>query len=212
MNIQDEIFPNDEYERLLAILPDIDPDYAFESYMKFLETSTTDKTDLNVLITNLIEHGYVKVTEKLERLRNERLKENLREPKFEIEEFLKTFPNPLEYFYDRTKNLSESYKNHAYIYLANAFARFTSDYIKQILILNNYRFAPAMKQLHKDFFTDRTKKFKDDFSPKRFNHRARAPISIPDIPDEIFYKVNDHLLSFQAFCSFSFLGIMLYKT
>ena len=26
--------------------------------------------------------------------------------------------------------------------------------------------------------------------PKRLNHRARAPIPIPDVPDEIFYKVN----------------------
>lgn len=25
------------------------------------------------------------------------------------------------------------------------------------------------------------------------NHRARAPIAIPDIPDEIFYKVNEHV-------------------
>ena len=25
---------------------------------------------------------------------------------------------------------------------------------------------------------------------RRMNHRARAPIAIPDIPDEIFYKVN----------------------
>jgi hypothetical protein len=24
---------------------------------------------------------------------------------------------------------------------------------------------------------------------KRLNHRARAPMSIPDVPDEIFYKV-----------------------
>ncbi len=26
--------------------------------------------------------------------------------------------------------------------------------------------------------------------PKRLNHRARAAISIPDVPDEIFYKVK----------------------
>ena len=126
----DEMDINDEYDRLLAILPDIDPDYALETYTKFLETSS-DKKDLNILITSLIEHGYIKLTNKLERLRNERLKENLREPKFEIEEFLKTFSNPLEYFYDQTKTVSESYKTHAYIYLANAFARIPSDHIKQ---------------------------------------------------------------------------------
>ncbi|CAF4601521.1 unnamed protein product, partial [Rotaria magnacalcarata] len=80
-------------------------DYALERYMQYLEHPSS-KPDLNVLITNLIEHGYVKLTEKLECLRNERLKQNLREPKFEINEFLKTFPNPLEYFYDRTKNVS----------------------------------------------------------------------------------------------------------
>ena len=151
MHIEDEFLP-DEYDRLMAILPDIDPDYALESYMKFLESSTTRK-DLNILITRLIEQGYVKVTDKLERLRNERLKENLREPKFEIEEFLKTFSNPLEYFYDRTKHVSESYKTHAYIYLANAFARIPSDYIRQILNNNNYRFAPTMKQLQEEFYT-----------------------------------------------------------
>jgi hypothetical protein len=197
MNIQDENL-TDEYERLLAILPDIDPDHAFECYMKFLETSTSDQTDLNILITSLIEHGYVKLTDKLERLRNERLKENVREPKFEIEEFLKTFPNPLEYFYDRTKNVSESYKTHAYIYLANAFARLSSDYIKQILNSNNYRFAPAIKQLQEEFYTYHRKKSNDTSyvnGTKRLNHRARAPISIPDIPDEIFYKVKCHLFA-----------------
>lgn len=196
MNVPDEAFPSDEYERLLAILPDIDPDYAFESYMKFLEQSSSSKqTDLTVLITNLIEHGYVKITEKFERLRNERLKENLREPKFEIEEFLKTFPNPLEYFYDQKKNLSESYKNHAYIYLANAFSLLKSDYIREVLILNNYRFAPSLKQLQEDFFTYNKKKSRNHSTPKQFNHRARAPISIPDIPDEIFYKVKELFIS-----------------
>jgi hypothetical protein len=151
MDIQDDN-PSDEYERLLAILPDIDPDYALESYMKFLETSP-DNTDLNVLITSLIEQGYVKLTDKLERQRNEQLKENLRNPKFEMEEFLKTFSNPLEYFYDRTKSVSESYKNHAYIYIANAFARLTSDYIREVLEYNNHRFAPTMKQLQEEFYT-----------------------------------------------------------
>lgn len=151
MNTEDAFIP-DEYNRLLAVLPDIDPDYAFESYMNHLQSSS-NKIDLNVLIASLIEHGYVKITDKLERLRNERLKENFRNPKFEIDEFLKTFSNPLEYFYDRTKRVSESYKTHAYIYLANAFARVSSDYIKEVLARNNHRFAPAMKQLQEEFFT-----------------------------------------------------------
>ena len=152
-----EEIASDGYERLLAILPDIDPDYAMESYMTFLETSM-DSSDLNSLVTSLIERGYEKLTMKLERRRNERLKENLREPKFEIDEFLKTFPNPLEYFYDRTKTVSESYKNHAYIYLANAFARLSSDYIREILNANNSRFAPAMKQLQEEFYTYHARK------------------------------------------------------
>lgn len=152
-----EEISSDGYERLLAILPDIDPDYAMESYMKFLETST-DSSDLNALVTSLIEHGYEKITTQLERRRNERLKENLREPKFEMDEFLKTFPNPLEYFYDRTKTVSESYKTHAYIYLANAFARLSSDYIREILTANNHRFAPSMKQLQEEFFTYHARK------------------------------------------------------
>ncbi|CAF1453982.1 unnamed protein product [Adineta steineri] len=188
INIEDEYHP-EEYDRLLAILPDIDPDYALESYMKFLEQSP-NKTDLNVLITNLIENGYVKLKDKLERLRNERLKENLREPKFEIEEFLKTFPNPSEYFYDRTKTVSESYKKHAYTYIANAFARVPSDYIKQVLNYNNYRFAPTMDQLQQEFKTYHVNQGKksSDAVPKRLNNRARALIPIPDVPDEIFYK------------------------
>ncbi|CAF0957227.1 unnamed protein product [Rotaria sordida] len=192
MIIDDIIFIPDEYNRLLAILPDIDPDYALECYMRYRETSS-DKTDLNILITSLIENGYIKLIDKLERLHNERLKENLREPKFEINEFLKTFPNPLEYFYDRTKNLSESYKKHAYIYLANAFARVSIDYIKQILSNNNYRFAPSIKQLQEEFQTyhinqNKQGKKSNDAVLKRLNQRARAPVSIPDIPDEIFYK------------------------
>lgn len=150
MNVSEEFVP-DEYNRLLAILPDIDPDYALERYMKYAASSLSNQPDLNVLITNLIENGYVKVSEKLERIRNERLKENLRNPKFEINEFLKTFPNPLEYFYDETKTVSESYKKHAYIYLANAFARITSDYINEVLFIHNHRFAPSMKHLQQDF-------------------------------------------------------------
>ncbi|CAF2865108.1 unnamed protein product [Rotaria sp. Silwood2] len=132
MIIDDIIFIPDEYNRLLAILPDIDPDYALECYMKYRETSS-DKTDLNVLITSLIEH-------------------------------------------------------------ANAFARISIDYIKQILNNNNYRFAPSMKQLQEEFQTyhinqnKQSKKKSNDTMSKRLNHRARASMSIPDIPDEIFYK------------------------
>ena len=144
----------DEYQRLLAILPDIDPDYALEIYMKHLEqTPETTQHDFNQFIGRLIENGYTKITDKLERLRNEQLKENLRNPQFDIEEFLKTFPNPLVYFYDRTKNLSESYQNHAYIYLANAFARISADHIRDVLKRNNHRFAPALKQLQEEFLT-----------------------------------------------------------
>ncbi|CAF1135745.1 unnamed protein product [Adineta ricciae] len=192
MNVDDDEFIPDEYHRLLAILPDIDPDYALETYMKFAESSS-DKPDLSALITSLIEHGYVKLTEKLERIRNERLKENLRHPKFEIEEFLKTFSNPMEYFYDLTKNVSEAYKKHSYIYLANAFARISSEHIKEVLEMNNYRFAPSMRQLRDEFFTynmnsNQQRNRSRDSTPKQFNRRARVVLAIPDVPDEIFYK------------------------
>ncbi|CAM2727175.1 unnamed protein product [Rotaria socialis] len=187
--IVDDIFVPDEYNRLFAVLPDLDPDYALQRYMQYLEHSSS-KPDLNVLITNLIEHGYVKLTEKLERSRNERLKQNLREPKFEINEFLKTFPNPLEYFYDRTKNVSESYKSHAFIYLANAFASVPIGHIREILSNHNYRFAPAMKQLQEEFqayHINQRKKSRNSTS-QALKHRARVPMAIPDVPDEIFYK------------------------
>ena len=144
---------SDEYDRILAILPDIDPDYALEMYRGWLDAASATRPDFNRLIGDLIERGYVKLTDKLERSRNERLKENLREPTFNIEEFLKTFANPMDYFYDRTKTVSESYKTHAYIYLANAFARVSGHHIKKILTDHNSRFAPAMKQLREEFFT-----------------------------------------------------------
>lgn len=51
---------------------------------------------------------------------------------------------------------------------------------------------------------------------RRLNHRARASIAIPDIPDEIFYKVSCHVRTKKKrndddvlFCS---LGVMLYQT
>lgn len=142
---------NDNYQRLLAILPDIDPDYALEIYLEQFENNYSNKFDFNRFLSNLIEKGYPKVTEKLERLRNERWKENLRNPTFDIEEFLKTFPDPLTYFYDQTKKSSESYKNHAFIYLANAFARVSLDWIENILEQNNHRFASALDQLKQEF-------------------------------------------------------------
>lgn len=190
--------PN-EYQRILAILPDIDPDFAWESYTKYLErTSDTTNNDFNQFIGSLIEQGYTKITNKIERLKNEQLKENLRNPKFDIEEFLKTFPNPLVYFYDQTKTHSESYQNHAFIYLANAFARISPDHIREKLKQNNFRFAPSLKQLQEEFFTyhSNLRKKKDqnrekqvlDFMQQHLLRRARAPMTIPDVPDEIFYK------------------------
>lgn len=157
MSVAPDDMNSNEYERLLAILPDIDPDYALESYMKFLEetssSSAANQTDFDRLVSNLIEHGYVKLTDKLERVRNERLKENLRNPPFEIDDFLKTFADPLVSFYDQSKPRSESYKAHAYIYLANAFARVSSDHIQEVLERVNHRFPPALKQLKEEFFS-----------------------------------------------------------
>ncbi len=43
--------------------------------------------------------------------------------------------------------------------------------------------------------------------PKRLNRRARAPIPIPDIPDEIFYKVKFHL--FALYKLFFFYSVLL---
>jgi hypothetical protein len=141
------------YERILAILPDIDPDYAQQCYVSFLETFTTYQKDYNVFISNLIESGYTKITDKIATARHRQLKENLTKYAFNIEEFLKTFPNPLVYFYDQTKNVSESYRTHAYIYLANAFARISSVHIRKVLEYNNYRFPSAIKQLQEEFST-----------------------------------------------------------
>lgn len=163
----DEHDHSDEYERLLAILPDIDPDYAMECYLKFVENSS-ESIDLTMLITSLIERGYEKVTDKLERSRRERCKENIREPKFHIEEFLKTFSNPSEYFYDRTKNVSDAYKTHARIYLSNAFARISRTYINEVLERNNYRFAPSLKQLQEEFSNyHRRQSYDGDLTSKR---------------------------------------------
>ncbi|CAF1287862.1 unnamed protein product [Didymodactylos carnosus] len=149
----ENLFINDEYERILAILPDCDPEYAMEEYSKYLRSiaETHQQQDLNNLITSMIERGYTKIKDKIEQNRNERLKENISNPIFEIEDFLRTFPNPLEYFYDCTKTMSESYQRHAYIYLANAFTRVPSEQIKTILIENNYRFSPSLKQLKTDY-------------------------------------------------------------
>ena len=148
---------SNEYERLLAILPDIDPDFALERYLKFLEeapsSAASNQTDFDQLVSHLIEHGYVKLTDKLERVRNERLKENLRNSPFDLEDFLKTFSDPLVSFYDQTKPRSESYKIHAHIYLANAFARVSSEHIRDVLTGTNHRFAPALKQLKEEFFS-----------------------------------------------------------
>ena len=156
MSVAPDDMNSNDYERLLAILPDIDPDYALESYMKFLEETTSstasNQTDFDRLVSNLIENGYVKITDKLERVRNERLKENLRNPPFDIDDFLKTFFDPLVSFYDHSKPRSESYKAHAYIYLANAFARVSSEHIREVLERANHRFPPALKQLKDEFF------------------------------------------------------------
>ena len=74
-------------------------------------------------------------------------KQRLENMKLNIEEFLEMFPDPVIFFNDETKPVTENYKQHALSQLKFKFPGMRSKYIDDQFQAHNYHYTTTLKQL-----------------------------------------------------------------
>ena len=67
-----------------------------------------------------------------------------------MDEFLHLFPNAVTDFYDETKSVTDSYREHAVVYLKNAFPVMHAAHIERIFKAHHSHLTPALRQLEKE--------------------------------------------------------------
>lgn len=158
---------------LQGMFPDADPDYLQELVMSYMD----NEEELQQAVARMLEeHNYPKMKDRLEKEKLKELKHKystwyttlllhgmmklsmlvlvtlplmtgLLFRTFTVDEVLQWFEDPIKLFYNTSRNLSPSYKEHAYRQLCNDFTKLTLNDIKLALTQNNYCYAPALRFL-----------------------------------------------------------------
>ncbi|XP_046338609.2 uncharacterized protein LOC124119946 [Haliotis rufescens] len=190
-----------EVDQLREIFPDCDPNYLFEQ----LEEKANDAERVKNLAAQMFEkRNYPKLKDTLDKQQKIARQRQIKNLKFDMENFLSKFPDPVEYFSKTDTNMSDSYKEHCLAYVKNEFEWFKDGYLKKVLNKNNFHLAPALQEfkglkasLEEEHFV--TKKLRQEPRTKR--------LSFPDEPDERFYheliysqneqRIKDHFLKIE---------------
>ena len=140
-------------ETMIAIFPDCDPNYIFER----LEASFSDPERVEKLSTELFERkNYPKLKERQAKEKKKDLRYRLIHMKFNLNEFLQMFEEPLTHFYDTSKPITTNYKAHCLAQLQNYFPMMQNKYIESKLVSHKHHFTPTLRELEKEagaFFT-----------------------------------------------------------
>ncbi|XP_071079624.1 uncharacterized protein [Haliotis cracherodii] len=184
-----------EVDQLREIFPDCDPNYLFEQ----LEEKANDAQRVKNLAAQMFEkRNYPKIKDMLEKKQKNDRQEQIKNLKFDMENFLSKFPDPVEYFSKTDTNMSDSYKEHCFVYVRNEFDCFTLAHMKKVLEKYNHHLAPALREL---------KKLKEEpaETKKRRRKIKRKHSPFPDEPDERFYhellfsqneqRITDHFVN-----------------
>lgn len=131
-----------DVEEIKSIIKDCDPTHIEELLNKNL-----DKPDrVREIINHLLEKPYPKLKDYLSKVnRRKKIESNL---EFNIDEFIKVYPNPVEYFYNIPDDIinDDNYKEHCLIFLRNKFKLISSDSIESHFRANNFRFTQTYHQ------------------------------------------------------------------
>lgn len=138
---------DDDLEKILQIVPDCDPEY-IKDQLKQLP-SGTNRAD--ALVTRLIEtKTYPRLKDKQLASKISNKLDSLLNMEISFDDFLKMYPNPIEYFNSGSLNKNNTnlnYKEHCRVYLSNKFSKLSNTSIDKVLKKNNFYFLPSVKQI-----------------------------------------------------------------
>ena len=129
---------------LQAIVPECDPNFLVEE-LKRHHDNVDRLRDISAML--LESNNYPKLKDRLEKEKRAVRRQKLFEAAMDIEDFLQTFPEPRQTFYDITSAVSEGYKQHVKVHLCNTFRKVHAYVITQLLEENNYHFTPTLRRL-----------------------------------------------------------------
>jgi hypothetical protein len=153
----------DDRSKISQIFPDCDPSY-IETQLKCY-SNHPNRVDL--IIAGLFERqNYPRFKDKLVVTKKQQKLDSYMNMNMNFDDFLKLYPNPLEYFCGLNKNITgENYRDHCRIYLSNKYSRLSVITIDKLLSKNNFHFYPTIKAIQealifKNIFMDEA--IKDD--------------------------------------------------
>ena len=140
-NIQDEV------DELRQIFPDCDPNYLFEQ----LEQKADDKERMKTVAMAMFENkNYLKLKEREEREKKISTRNRIKNLKFDMEEFIQKFPEPVTFFENDERKMNENYLKHVEIQIRNDFPQLKGKYIKKILDKHKSHYSTTRKEIQAD--------------------------------------------------------------
>ncbi|CAF0787945.1 unnamed protein product [Brachionus calyciflorus] len=128
-----------------SIIPDCDPNFIREQ-LKNVPLKTPNR--VAIIVNTILEaKSYPKLKDALGKQAKKNKLESCLNLDLNIEDFLKAYPNPIEYFINNKKNPSDCYKNHCRTYLLNKYRHLTTECIEKTLVQNSFNFTLTYRQL-----------------------------------------------------------------
>lgn len=151
--VQDKETLKMEYETLIAILPNADPEYLRENFEKI----GNDENAMKAFVTNALEtNTYPTFQEYLKRQKALELQKKYTE-QFSIEDFLEILPDPFKYFM-KEKKINKECTEMAMAYLSRRYSRIRQVDLRKSLCRNNHNLTLTCQEL--DRFKGGLLKFK----------------------------------------------------
>ena len=137
----------DDLEKILQIVPDCDPEYIKAK----LRTHAQRNNRVDFILSDLFEKSsYPRLKDKNLAPKKTNKLENLLNMDLSIEEFLKIYPHPIEYFngsLQNKNNIDENYKEHCRIFLSNKYSQLSTFSINKVFSKNKFYFLPTIKEI-----------------------------------------------------------------
>ncbi|XP_071162656.1 E3 ubiquitin-protein ligase RNF216-like [Mytilus edulis] len=195
-NIQDEV------DELRQIFPDCDPNYLYDE----LEKKADDKERMKTVAMAMFEDKkYPKLKEREEQENKISTRNRIKNLKFDMEEFMQKFPEPVKFFEDDNRKMNENYSKHVDIQIRNDFPQLKGKYIKKILDKHNHHYTTTRKDIQADVADAQLRNQR-----KKMKSKPRTKtVNLPEDPDEFFYYeilyceheplIKDHLEEKERF-------------
>ncbi|KAJ8678922.1 hypothetical protein QAD02_014709 [Eretmocerus hayati] len=136
----------------MKMLVDILPDACPETLRNFVEQNRDSSDSLQQLVDNFLSSkNYEKRDQYFAKLK---MQKNIEQciTDFNVEEFLKKYPEPFDYFEDSNRSNASSEK--AISFLCNKYRYYNTDYVKEIYAMNKNNLSLADKALRRENVPD----------------------------------------------------------